>query len=145
MRRAPEGHYLNIEIAEQFFPALCVGDHLPTGPVAAITLLDRFIEDRMDAIRRLAFALNRRRQVPDRRVSPYRRINLRQMLRVVDGRRAGAKYQEIAESVLNAERVSATVWKTMPERDTVMRRFREGTKLIDGTYRGLLFRHHPVT
>lgn len=33
----------------------------------------------------------------------------------------------------------------MPERDTVMRRFREGTKLVEGAYRDLLFRHHSMT
>ncbi len=111
----------------------------------ATTLLDHFIEDRMDAIRRFASALHRRRPVPDMRVSPYRRRNLRQMLRILDGRRSGATYQEIAEVVLGADHVSATAWKTMPERDTVMRRFREGTKLVEGGYRSLLIRHHPMT
>lgn len=99
----------------------------------------------MDAIRRFASALHDQRPAPDPRVSPYRRNNLRQMLRVIDGRRSGASYQEIAEVVLNTEHVSATVWKTMSERDTVMRRFREGMRLVEGAYRGLLFRHHPMT
>ena len=66
------------------------------------------------------------------------------MLRVIDGRRSGATFQEIAEIVLRADHVSATAWKSMPERDAVMRRFREGMKLVEGAYRSLLFRHHPL-
>ncbi len=143
--QAPEGHYLHIEIANERFPALCVGNHLPKTPVAAIALLDHFLTDRTDAIRRFASALHLQRRMPDLRVSPYRKSNLRQMLQVIDGRCSGATYQEIAEVVLNAERVSATTWKTMPERDTVMRRFRECRKIIEGGYRDLLFRHRPMS
>ncbi|MCZ4288441.1 DNA -binding domain-containing protein [Hoeflea alexandrii] len=144
-RKAPEGHYLHIEASNQRFPALCLGDHLPAGPVAAITLLDQFLEDRVEAIRRFAAALHNRQSAPDLRVNLYRRNNFRQMLRIIDARRSGATYQDIAEVVLNTEHVSATTWKTMPERDTVMRRFREGTRLVEGAYRGLLFRHRPLT
>jgi hypothetical protein len=143
--QAPEGHYLHIEIANQRFPALCLGTHPPEGPVDATVLLDHFLEDRMDAVRRFAFALKRRQPPPDRRVSPYRRSNLRQTLRVLDGRRSGATYQEIAEVVLGTDRVNATAWKTMPDRDTVMRRFRDGMNLVEGAYRTLLFQHRPMT
>ncbi|MCB1464154.1 MAG: DUF2285 domain-containing protein [Nitratireductor sp.] len=107
-------------------------------------MLDRFLEDRLDAIRRFSHAINGRRSVEDLRVTPYRSHNLRQMLRVIDGRRSGATFQEIAEIVLRADHVSATAWKSMPERDAVMRRFREGMKLVEGAYRSLLFRHHPL-
>lgn len=117
---------------------------MPTGPVAPITLLDRFLEDRLDAIRRLSHATSGRRSIKDLRVTPYRRNNLRQMLRVIDGRRSGATFQEIAEIVLRADHVSATAWKTMPERDAVMRRFREGIRFTEGAYRTLLFRHQPL-
>lgn len=113
--------------------------------MAATALLDRFLDDRADTIRRFASALRLGRSVPDQRVSQYRRRNLRQMLRVIDGRRSGTTYQEIAEIVLSAERVNATAWKTMPERDAAMRRFREGMRLAEGAYRTLLFRHRPIT
>ncbi|WP_273281702.1 DUF2285 domain-containing protein [Pseudooceanicola atlanticus] len=108
-------------------------------------MLDRFLEDRLDAIRRFSHAISGRRSVKDQRVTPYRRNNLRQMLRVIDGRRSGATFQEIAEIVLRADRVNATAWKSMPERDTVMRRFREGMKLVEGAYRTLLYRRHVTT
>ncbi|MBK5951764.1 DUF2285 domain-containing protein [Rhodobium orientis] len=99
----------------------------------------------MDTIRRFACALRLRRTEPDQRVSSYRRRNLRQMLRVIDGRRSGATFQEIAEIALHADHVSTTAWKSMPERDAVMRRFREGMRYVEGAYRSLLFRRHPMT
>ncbi|WP_224407025.1 DUF2285 domain-containing protein [Afifella sp. IM 167] len=108
-------------------------------------MLDRFLEDRLDAIRRFSHAINGRRSVEDLRVTPYRRHNLRQMLRVIDGRRSGATFQEIAEIVLRADHVSATAWKSMSERDAVMRRFREGMRLVEGAYRSLLSRRHATT
>ncbi|MCB1464324.1 MAG: DUF2285 domain-containing protein [Nitratireductor sp.] len=142
--QAPEGHFLFIDIGRHRFPALCPGAQIPARPVAPITVPDRFLEDRLDAIRRFSHAINRRRSVEDLRVTPYRRNNLRQMLRVIDGRRSGATFQEIAEIVLRADHVSATAWKSMPERDTVMRRFREGMRFVEGSYRSLLYRHHPT-
>ncbi len=77
----------------------------------------------------------------DPRLTTLQRTNLRQMLQTVDGHRAGATLQEIAELVFRIESVNAVVWKTLPERDTIKRRLRDGVRFINGAYRKLLTRH----
>ncbi|HEY5820011.1 MAG TPA: DUF2285 domain-containing protein [Mesorhizobium sp.] len=75
---------------------------------------------------------------------PQRRRRLIEMLRATDGRRAGATYQDIAEAVFGAERESATLWKSMPLRDVVLRRVRTGLNLGAGGYRTLLHKHRAA-
>ncbi|MCO6185195.1 DUF2285 domain-containing protein [Rhizobium sp. L1K21] len=138
-REAPEGHYLDIQLAGQRFPALFLESTPPDGPVVAITPFNHSMQLRTDTIHRFAAAYWKRRALPDPRITPYRTRNLRQMLQVLDGHGAGASYRKIAEVMFNTGIVTAAQWKTMPERDTVMRRFREGRKLVAGGYRELLF------
>lgn len=137
-REAPEGHYFDIQLAGQRFPALFLDSTPPDGHVAAITPFDQSLQLRTDTIQRFAAAYWERLAQPDPRITPYRARNLRQMLQVLDGRGAGTSYRKIAEAMFNTGIVTASEWKTMPERDTVMRRFREGRKLVAGGYRELL-------
>ena len=115
-----------------------LGVRPPRGPVAVILPLDGLLRDRTDAIRRFRHALRRLRAPPDPRLTPLQRRNLRQALQAVDARTAGATYQDIGEAVFGAERVSAISWKSMPLRDTTMRRVREGLRLVKSAYRQLL-------
>ncbi|WP_173006163.1 DUF2285 domain-containing protein [Labrenzia sp. THAF82] len=108
--------------------------------MAATIWFDPLLEDRLETVRRFAFALNGKTLPPDPRLTSYRLRNLRQALQVLDGRMEGATYQDVAQAVFKTKPVSATTWKTMSERDAVMRRYREGTKLVGGGYRRLLSR-----
>jgi len=106
--------------------------------VAVTTPVDPLLHDRVDALFRFRDALVHHRATPDTRLTAQRRRHLIEMLRAIDGRRAGATYQDIAEAVFSAERESATLWKSMPLRDVVMRRARTGFDLVAGGYRTLL-------
>lgn len=137
---ASDGHYFHIKFKSACFPALCAGA-LPTkGAVAATIWFDPLLEDRLETVRRFASALDGKTLPPDPRLTSYRLRILRQTLQVLDGRMEGATYQAIAQAVCNTKPVGATAWKTMPERDAVMRRCREGMKLVEGGYRRLLSR-----
>lgn len=140
-RTANEGLYLRFFLGAEQFVALALDGSPPRGRVAAVMLIDQLIQDRVDALLRFHDVLYGRRVRPDRRLSPQRKRSLIEMLRAVDGKSAGASYQEIAEAVLKTKRVSAISWKSAPHRDTVMRRVRTGLSLVNGGYRALLHRH----
>lgn len=123
--------------------ALSLSGLPPDGPVAVVTLIDRLLLDRVDALLRFRDALTHRRTTPADLVTPQRSRHLAEMLRAIDGRLAGATYQDIGEALYGAERVSAISWKSTPVRDTVMRRVRTGFDLVRGGYRSLLYRHRP--
>lgn len=139
MFEASEGHYFRIMLKAACFPALYAGA-LPIRGAVATIWFDPLLEDRLETVRRFAFALGGKTLPPDPRLTSYRLTNLRQTLQVLDGRMEGATYQDVAQAVFNTKPVRATTWKTMPERDAVMRRYREGRKLVEGGYRRLLSR-----
>ncbi len=140
-RTADEGLYLRFNLGAEQFVALSLDSRPPRGRVAAVMLIDQLLQDRMDALHRFRDVLSGRRVRADRRLPPQRKRHLIEMLRAVDGKYAGATYQEIAEAVFNTERVSAISWKSAPQRDAVMRRVRSGLALVNGGYRKLLYSH----
>tara|TARA_R110002020_G_scaffold435300_1_gene645456 strand:+ start:400 stop:960 length:561 start_codon:yes stop_codon:yes gene_type:complete len=142
-RAADEGLYVHFSLGTSQFVAICLDGHPPAGPVAAITLFDPYFQDRIDAILRFRDAALRRGTALDKRITPHRQRQLIEMLRMIDGRQAGATYQEIAEAVFGAAPVNAITWKSAPLRDTVMRRVATGFDLVSGGYRRLLFGHRP--
>lgn len=142
-REAPEGVYSHAIIGGTRFAILCVGHPRPLGPVSVVTLLDEFLNDRTETATRFLTALRHQARVRDPRLTVLRRRVLRQMLQAIDGRQAGATYQDIATTVLRAPPASAITWKSMSQRDTIMRRVRDGLKLVAGDYRLLLQHHRP--
>nr|WP_245926720.1 DUF2285 domain-containing protein [Breoghania corrubedonensis] len=101
------------------------------------------MQDRIDALFRFRDAALHHHCSPDKRITPQRRQRLIESLRTIDGRQAGATYQEIAETVFGAEPVNAITWKSTALRDTVMRRVASGFDLMAGGYRNLLLGHRP--
>jgi hypothetical protein len=142
-RTSDEGLYIHFVIDTEHFVAICLDGRAPDGPVAAVTLIDQFMQDRVDAIVRFRDAVLHHRISPDTRLTPQRRQRLVESLRAIDGRRAGATYQQIAEAVFGAAPVNAITWKSAPLRDTVMRRVAAGFDLVAGGYRRLLLGHRP--
>ncbi|MCT7376343.1 DUF2285 domain-containing protein [Chelativorans salis] len=140
-RSAEEGLYLRFVLAGERFAAIAPDGKTPRGPVAVLTPVDPLLDDRVDALFRFRDALVHHRATPDTRLTAQRRRHLIEMLRAIDGRRAGATYQDIAAAVFGAEHESATLWKSMPLRDVVMRRVRTGFDLVAGGYRTLLHKH----
>lgn len=140
-RAADEGLYVQFNLGAEHFVAVSVDGKAPSGPVAAVMLIDQFMQDRIDALVRFRDVLINHHSRPDNRITPQRKRHLVEMLRTVDGRRVGATYQDIAEVVFGAGRDSAISWKSMPLRDTVIRRARVGSALVAGGYRTLLYRH----
>ena len=142
-RTSDEGLYIHFVIDTEHFVAICLDGRAPDGPVAAVTLIDQFMQDRVDAIVRFRDAVLHHRTSPDTRLTPQRRQRLIESLRAIDARQAGATYQEIAEAVFGAAPVNAITWKSTPLRDTVMRRTASGLDLVAGGYRRLLLGHRP--
>lgn len=141
VRPAEEGLYLHFILAGRDFAAMALDGTPPRGSVAALVLFDAHLQDRIDALFRFRDALVHHRATPDDRLTPQRRSHLIEMLRAIDGRQAGATYQDIAEAVFGADRVSAISWKSMPLRNVVMRRVRSGFDLVAGGYRTLFYKH----
>jgi hypothetical protein len=142
-RAADEGLYIHFSLGAGQFAAVCTDGRPPDGSVAAITLIDQFMQDRVDAIVRFRDAALHHRTSLDKRITPQRRLRLIESLRSIDGRQAGATHQEIAETVFSAEPVNTISWKSTPLRDTVMRRVASGFDLMAGGYRNLLIGHRP--
>lgn len=140
---APEGIYSHVTIDDERFTLLCLGRWPPFGTFAAVTLLDELFEDRVEMLTRFRAALQHHQTVRDPRLSALRRRTLREMLQAIDGRRAGATYQEVAQVLFRIAPARSIAWKSMSERDAVMRRVRDGVKLINGDYRKLLRHHRP--
>lgn len=142
-RAADDGLYVHFFLGIEQFAAVCLDGRLPDGPVAAVTLIDQFMQDRFDALFRFRDAALHHHTSPDKRITPQRRQRLIESLRAIDGRQAGATYQEIAGTVFGAEPVNAITWKSTPLRDSVMRRAASGFDLMAGGYRNLLLGHRP--
>lgn len=137
-RAADDGLYVHFFLGIEQFVAVCQDGRLPDGPVAAVTLIDQFMQDRIVALFRFRDAALHHHNSPDKRITPQRRQRLIESLRAIDGRQAGATYQEIAGAVFGAEPVNSITWKSTPLRDTIMRRVRTGFTLVSGGYRTLL-------
>jgi hypothetical protein len=142
-RAADDGLYVHFFLGIEQFVAVCLDGRLPDGPVAAVTLIDQFMQDRIDALFRFRDAALHNRTSPDKRITPQRRQRLIESIRGIDGRQAGATYQEIAEAVFGEAPVNAITWKSAALRDTVMRRVASGFDLMAGGYRNLLLGHRP--
>jgi hypothetical protein len=141
LRQAPEGQFVRYGDRTEPLIALHVA-HDGRGDVLSVLIpLDRYALDRIDAALRFWRLAQGASPVPDPRLTPLRRRNLIQMLRAIDGRLAGATYQTIATVLFGASETRAVDWKSDPLRDTVMRRVREGFRLVDGGYRSLLRPH----
>lgn len=137
-RRDGGDTYERIEVADATFPAIVQAELRSGTLLAAIILLDDDAVDRMDALTRFLFALQRRRVPPDSRLTPQRRIRLRQMLRTVDGRREGATYRAIAEALFPDHQIETSSFAGNALRETTIRLARDGMKLVGGGYRALL-------
>ena len=138
---APEGRYVRYRAVVGYLNALHVLGDGTCGIISAVMPLDRHLLDRADASIRFWRFLQSGQRPRDPRLTPLRRRNLGQMLRAVDGRLAGATYQAIATTLFGLPELRAIEWKSHPMRDTVMRRVREGFRLVNGGYRSLLLHH----
>lgn len=110
----------------------------PDTPISAVTPLDAFGLDRIEALTRLWFSLHGHKVPKDKRMTAYQRRRLKNMLRAVDGRMNNADYREIAEVIFGVERVAADPWKTSSLRDAVLDLVNDGFAMINGGYRKLL-------
>lgn len=138
VREAAEGLYLRYASGHQRLAVLALGKPPPGRHLAAVVPLDERFPDRHEALLRFHQAMQRPPGPPDPRLTQLKRRNLRQMLHAVDGRLAGATYPQIAEAMFDAKRVRLASWKSLSLRDTVMRRVRDGLRLVNGGYRDLL-------
>ena len=118
--------------------ALLCGNPPPGTPLAAIVLLDDDTLDRIDSLGRFWSTLRHRRPSPDPRLTPQRRLRLRQMLRVVDARFEHATYRAIAEALFPQHEIEAASFAGNALRETTIRLARDGMKLVNGGYRTLL-------
>ncbi|MEW4459985.1 DUF2285 domain-containing protein [Roseibium algicola] len=109
-------------------------------PLSILTPLDDGARARHRAMGRLLDFLEGREMGADSRLTPQKRLRFKSMLRAVDGRRNGATYREIAESLFGARRVASEPWKTSPLRDTTIRLVRDGLAMVTGGYLDLLRR-----
>lgn len=113
-----------------------LGRARPGRPLAVIIPLDA------DLPARVAVAAGLWRRVSTgvgpRGLTAQKRRRLTQMLRAVDGRRCGAAHREIAVALFGAARVTGEPWKTSSLRDATLRLVRDGLRMIDDGYRGLL-------
>ena len=117
-----------------------LNDPAPTGPLAAIILLDEQTPDRLTAITRFWAAARGWRVPADPRMTHQRQRRARQMLRAVDARATGATYRAIAEALFPRHDIDAASWVGSAIRETTIRLSRDGMKLVRGGYRMLLRR-----
>lgn len=110
--------------------------------VAIIPLsLDGF--DRIEAVERLLAALHGRVIPPDTRMTRQQRARLRRMLRAIDGHRAGATQQEIAQVILHSGPFDRDEWQASSARHSVKALLRDARSMIAGGYRKLLRHRRP--
>lgn len=93
---------------------------------------------------RFWFALRRGRSQHDPRLTPQRRIRLRQMLRTVDARLESATYRAIAEALFPGHQIETSSFASNALRETTIRLARDGMKLVRGGYRSLLRKPHRL-
>ncbi|HRO01310.1 MAG TPA: DUF2285 domain-containing protein [Nitrobacter sp.] len=93
---------------------------------------------RIEAIRRFLSAVHGRAIPPDTRLTRQQRARLRRMLRAFDGYRAGATQQEIAQVILNIDRLDRDEWQASSARHAIKALLRDASALVAGGYRKLL-------
>ncbi|WP_245317667.1 MULTISPECIES: DUF2285 domain-containing protein [Rhizobium] len=117
----------------------------PTREVSSVILLDGNAPDRIDATYRSWHALNGLVVPADTRITPRRRLRLRQMLQAADGKSNGASYREIVIVLFGEKRMDAEKpWKTSSLRDTVIGLVKGASDLIDGEYVNLFLKRRRL-
>jgi len=110
------------------------------GPLAALTILDELTPDRLTSLERFWAGIAGKRVAPDPRLTPQRRHRARQMLRAIDGDRAGATYRAIALNLFPQHETDTAEWVGSAVRETVIRLARDGRELVRGKYVDLMRR-----
>ena len=82
--------------------------------------------------------LLRGKAISDPRISPLRRLRLRQLLRAFDARLCRASHREIAEALFGKHRISGPDWHESSLRYATIRLVHDGNALVRGGYRTLL-------
>ena len=132
-----ESEMLRLQIRGERFDTAFNDDR---GMLAAVVLLDELTPDRLNALARFWAALAGKSLAPDPRVTRTRQKRAKEMLRVVDGRAAGATYRTIADAVFPKHDHDAASWVGSAVRETTIRLARDGAALVQGGYRTLLRR-----
>jgi hypothetical protein len=129
-----------VQLAEGTFPVFMLTAASAGTALAAVIPLDADTLDRIAALSRFWAGLRRPPAPPDDRLTPQRRRRLQQMLRVLDGRRAGNTYRTIAQILFPKHRIDPAAWAGDALRETIIRLARDGSKLVEGGYRTILRR-----
>jgi hypothetical protein len=109
----------------------------------AIVPLDLDGLDHIEALRRFLSALHGRAIPPDTRLTPQRRTRQRRMLRALDGHRAGATQQEIAQVILKTGPLDRDEWQASSARHVIKSLLRDARAMVAGGYRKLLRHRRP--
>lgn len=131
--------HLRLDICGEQYD-VTLADPQDENPLAAMVMFDDLTPDRQTALTRFWSAIKGKRVPNDPRMTPQRRERARQMLRAVDGRRAGATYRSIGEVLFPGHKIDAASWAGDALREVTIRLARDGVKLVEGGYRSLLRR-----
>lgn len=107
-------------------------------PVVAVIPLSMDGFDRMEAVARLLASLHGRAIPPDTRLTRQQLARARRMLQAIDGYRAGATQQEIAEVILRIGKLNRDQWQAASARHAVAGLLAGARAMIAGGYRKLL-------
>jgi len=129
-----------IALGSEVARARLVGVDDATAPRAALIVLDDATPDRLEAIARYWRGTQAPPAPPDQRVTPQRRLRLRQMLRAVDARFERESYRAIALVLFPTHKIEAASWAGDALRETTIRLARDGMNLVRGGYRSRLKR-----
>ncbi|MGH7025573.1 MAG: DUF2285 domain-containing protein [Caulobacteraceae bacterium] len=133
-RSADDGLHLKLAGGPQLLIEPGAG---PDQALAAILPLDEHFAVRLAAVKALHEALKGGAAGAGRLTRQGRR-RLKNMLRAIDGRGAGASYRDIAEHLLSVRVVDSATWRSSAARDVAIRLCRGGARLIRGGYLALL-------
>ncbi len=139
-RQGPDGAHVILGKGLKTVHLLLQDAHFNEYPLSILSPLDHGVRARHRAMGRLLDFLEGREIGADSRLTPQKRLRFKSMLRAVDGRKNGASYREIAESLFGAKRVASEPWKTSPLRDTTIRLVRDGLAMVAGGYLDILRR-----
>jgi hypothetical protein len=107
-------------------------------PLAAVIPLGIEGFDRIEAVARLLASLHGRAIPPDTRLTRQQLARARRMLQAIDGYRAGATQQEIAEVILRIGKLTRDEWQAASARHVVADLLADARAMIAGGYRKLL-------
>jgi len=136
----PDRAFVRLRIGGERFDADLSG-LVAGGSIGALVLLDALTDDRVCALSRFWAALAGKTIPADGRLTVQRRRRTRDMLRVIDGRAAGATYRTVGEGMYPHHDLDAASWVGSAIRETTIRLARDGLQLVRGGYRSLL--RHP--